>query len=64
MRTLAGKTRDRDRSRREEERLIRFGLETTGADRFSDRPVAAAFVDVCGRTVLRPQYRVIDPGIW
>ena len=63
MTTLEGGTRERVGSRWEEELLIGFDLETTGVDRFCDRPVAAAFVDACGRTVLRRQYRVIDPGV-
>ena len=54
---------ERHGSRWETRSLLGFDLETTGVDRFSDRPVAAAFVEAAGTVVVRRQYRLIDPGV-
>lgn len=42
--------------------MLGFDLETTGVDRFSDLPVAAALVLVEGAKVLSTDYFLIDPG--
>jgi DNA polymerase-3 subunit epsilon len=44
-------------------RLLGFDLETTGVDRFADRPVSAALVETVGQVAVTKRYRLVDPGV-
>lgn len=42
--------------------VLGFDLETTGIDRFGDRPVSFALVTASGGTVVHRSVRLVDPG--